>query len=100
VAPVLLTWATRYNVLRQPLRITEGTALLAGLGLVCAVVFSLGDAPARSGYPLEYAIFPFVVWAALRFGQLGSVTVTFVTLGVGVRGEVGVSWPFPQTTPQ
>ncbi len=98
VAPALLTWATRYHVLCQPLRITEGVLLLAGLGLVCAFVFSLGDAPNRSGYPLEYAVFPFVVWAALRFGQLGSTTVTFVTLGVAVWGTLGGLGPFRKAT--
>jgi integral membrane sensor domain MASE1 len=89
VAPALLMWAMRYRTLCPPLRLAEGVVLLAGLAAVCVAIFSTSRV-ASTGYPFEYIVFPFVIWAALRFGQLGAVTVTSVTLGIAVWGTLGL----------
>ena len=43
---------------------------------------------------MAYSIFPFVVWAALRFGQQGTTIVTLVASGLAIWGTVGGLGPF------
>src|SRR5439155_57438 len=46
------------------------------------------------GHALEYTLFPFVIWAALRFGQRGATTTTCAALGIAVWGTVRGFGPF------
>ncbi len=45
-------------------------------------------------YPLEYLPFPFVVWAALRFGQRGAIGGTLIVSGMAILGVVRGVGPF------
>ncbi len=94
MAPVLLTWATRYPRRWRLSQVAEAGALLIGLVTASVLVFTRGELAFGTHFPLTYAVFPFVVWAALRFGQLGSATVTFITLSIAVGGVVIGSGPF------
>jgi signal transduction histidine kinase len=99
VAPLLLAWATSpMHSLRS--RRLEAVALLASLLLVSLVVFAGGVTPAISRHPLEYTMFPFVVWAALRFGQPGTTAVTFIASCVAIWGTVHGYGPFATGTTQ
>src|SRR5207302_2223646 len=86
MAPVLLTWANWFRTPWQPRRAAEAVALLVGLGVVSAVVFTGGGSLPLPGYRLEYTIFPFVIWAALRLGPWGSATVPLVAATVAILG--------------
>src|SRR5262249_10873889 len=68
MAPVLLTWAAAPRADWPRRQTAEAALLLFGLGAVSAFVF-LGGSGHGPGHPLEYTLFPFVIWAALRFGQ-------------------------------
>ncbi|HEV8306648.1 MAG TPA: MASE1 domain-containing protein, partial [Methylomirabilota bacterium] len=97
MAPVLLTWATAGR--RPPLfRLAEAGALIASLVAVSLVVFAGPFTRITSSYPLEYVVFPFVMWAALRFGQLGTTTVTFVASAIAIWGTVNGFGPFAKGT--
>jgi PAS domain S-box-containing protein len=50
-----------------------------------------------SAYPLHYASFMIVVWGALRFGQLGSTTVTFVLAATAIGSTAAGLGPFAST---
>src|SRR5205823_6399948 len=61
-----------------------------GLLLTTVVVAALafGRDAAFVGYPLQYTIFPLVIWAALRFGQRGTVTATAIISALAIWGTV------------
>jgi integral membrane sensor domain MASE1 len=101
MAPVLLTWlapgrpaaprGTRIEATASPIE-----AIVLGLVLlvVDVTVFTgrIGVPPA--GYPLQYAAFPLVVWAAMRFGQRGATITTLVTSAIAIWSTAQGLGPF------
>lgn len=50
--------------------------------------------PAIAHYPLEYLPLPFLVWAALRFGQGGAVLTSFLISSLAILGTLNAGGPF------
>jgi len=94
VAPVLLTWGTNSRIDRQPRTLLEATALLASLVVVSQIAFGGWFAPHMVDVRLSFVLLPFLVWAALRFGQRGAVTATLVGTGMAVWGTAHGFGPF------
>jgi len=94
VAPLLLAWSTRSS---SRVRATLEVVLLC-LGTVLAAELGLGHllpVPAllrRLDY--LYLLFPFVIWAALRFGGRGASLMTFVIAVIAVWRTVTGGGPF------
>jgi len=83
VAPMLLTCAAQRE--HWPLhRLPEAFALLAGLIVTTFVVFTGQWTENLQGHPLAFAVFPFVIWAALRFGQQGTTVAIVVAACVAL----------------
>jgi PAS domain S-box-containing protein len=90
VAPVCLSWATP-PLARDERRVLEvvalvvGTAVAAELGLHQSITL-----PVFHDVEYQYLLFPFVVWAAVRFGPRGAslvtLAVTAVTVWYAARG--------------
>src|SRR5262249_24032201 len=99
VAPLLLTWAGWHRLPWRPLRVAEAGALLLGLVAVSLLVFA-GPTGRFSFHPLAYTVFPFAMWAALRFGQPAATLTTFVAPGIAIWGTVGGYGPFAAPTTQ
>jgi diguanylate cyclase (GGDEF)-like protein/PAS domain S-box-containing protein len=94
VAPPILVWARRAKTLLSPLQRTELVALLT-TATVCAVfVFSRWFEPWRDVTEAAFVLFPFVVWAAARFGQAHSVTLIFLFSMIGIWGTARGQGPF------
>jgi PAS domain S-box-containing protein len=94
MAPLLLTWAAWPRNGLPAGRGPEAVGLTAALVAAGLVVFA-GRLPALStDHPLEYTIFPFVIWAALRLGQPGTTLVTFVASAIAIWGTVHDFGPF------
>jgi PAS domain S-box-containing protein len=87
VAPLLLVLASTRGVSRQPGRILEGGALLGVLVAVSIVTLS-------AQAPLVYLIFPVLIWAALRFGQMGAAAAGVIVAGIAVGFTANGSGPF------
>jgi PAS domain S-box-containing protein len=87
VAPLLLVLAQRPWRQLEGKRLVEGGLLLALLTTVSSIVFLGG----LWRYP--HLVFPLLVWAALRFHQLGAVVSSFVVTALGVAGAVRGSTP-------
>jgi PAS domain S-box-containing protein len=87
VAPLIFVWSTRPWRRLGRGRLAEGLFLFALLATVSSIVFLAG----HWRYP--HLIFPLLIWAALRFQQLGSVTGNFVTASIAVAGAVNGSVP-------
>jgi signal transduction histidine kinase len=98
VAPAILVWAKRPRVHPSALRLGEAAAL--ALGVVAASLLVFLAPTTRGGGPLSqaYVFFPLLMWAAIRFGQRGSVTVTAVVSAIAVVGTVLGRGPFIQPT--
>ena len=96
VAPLIIAWFTE----PAPSRAVRGTLEVALLCLGTALAAELGlghflPVPAllrRLDY--LYLLFPFVIWAALRFGSRGASLMTFVIAVVAVWRTVAGGGPF------
>jgi signal transduction histidine kinase len=87
IAPLLLSWIAQPLVKWRGVRLLEWLALFATLAIACRVLFF-------SLYPLTYAVFPFAVWAALRFGQRETASaMTLIAIGA-VWGLIHEAGPF------
>jgi PAS domain S-box-containing protein len=93
VAPLLLVL---YDASRRerPSRaqLLEGAVLLAAVVTTSAIVF-LGGA-----WRHPYLIFPLLLWAALRFRQVGAATSAFLVGALGTWGAVDGTVPLEGTT--
>jgi signal transduction histidine kinase len=98
VAPAILVWAKRPRVHPSARRLGEATLL--ALGVVIASLLVLLWPITGGGGPLgqAYVFFPLLMWAAIRFGQRGSVTTTVVVSAIAVVGTVMGRGPFIQPT--
>jgi len=113
VAPVLLTWATGLRIADWRLwiagnvspqsashnpqsvrRLAEALALTGGLIVTSVIVFSGRLATDLDNASLAYIVFPFVIWAALRFGQQGTTAVTLAASSLAIWGTVRGVGPF------
>jgi signal transduction histidine kinase len=74
-------------------RLAEGLVLLSLLAGTSAVVFLGG----LWRYP--YLVFPLLVWATLRFKQLGAATGSFVVAALGIAGVVSGQTPLGDADP-
>src|SRR5262245_47393194 len=97
VAPVLLTWAGWHRMAWRPRWVAEAGALLLALVAVSLLVFA-GPTALFSFHPLAYAVFPFVIWSALRFGQPAATLMTLVASGLAIWGTVRGYGPFAAPT--
>lgn len=93
VAPVLLTASFQFPGWSQR-RAVEATALALGLVIVGLIMFGGWVLAGSAGFPSAYAVFPFAIWAALRFGQQGTTIVTAVASAVAIWGAMNGAGPF------
>ena len=96
VAPVLLVWASGPRRIGDQKHRAEALAL--GIAVVAASLLIFGGQaglPTATGkYAQAYLFFPLLIWAALRFGQRGAVTVAFVVSVIAVWGTALSHGPF------
>ena len=94
VTPLLLTW-----IPLQPVRLIkrvyfESGIMLVLLALVTWFVFSGLPLSGVLHQAMIYVIFPFVIWAALRFGQRGATIAIFLVSGIAIWGTSHGLGPF------
>src|SRR4029077_9380480 len=89
VTPLLLIWTVRAPVRRDAA--LEGAILIAALIAANEIIF---DGLLHVAAVGEYVVFPFLIWAALRFGPAGSTAVAAVTSVVAVWGTHLGDGPF------
>src|SRR5262249_33777160 len=97
VAPLLLTWAGGHGSPWRHQRVAEVGVLLLALVAVSLSVFA-GPFALLSHPALAYALFPFVIWAALRFGQAPATLATAVASALAIWGTVHSYGPFHAPT--
>ena len=95
VAPVLLVWA-----FGRPTGGRRGASPRRSPSSPGRSPWGSSSSPPRAmtGYPLHYMIFPFVVGAALRFGQVGTTMLTFLVSALAVGSTLVGHGPFAPGT--
>ena len=78
VAPLMLTWGTPARARERQGTYAELVVLLLLLAMSCVVVFGWLRRPAA------WAVFPFTIWAALRFGQRGATSTVFLAAAIAI----------------
>ncbi|MCE9507799.1 MAG: MASE1 domain-containing protein [Alphaproteobacteria bacterium] len=91
VAPLLLVWLNRPCPRLRPGMLLEGPLLLGALAAAYAGIF-MGLREAHSEW--KFIIFPFTIWAALRFGQCGTTLVTFIASALAIWALTGGAGSF------
>lgn len=97
--PAILGWASELRKWRAKPRgyWLEAGALILGvflLGYVISVTSGRSSAPA-----LFYALVPFLIWSALRFGSLGVSTSIIIIAFLSIWGAIHGRGPFAASTP-
>jgi signal transduction histidine kinase len=85
VLPLILAWAQDPVRAWRRIRTWEGATVIAAITALSVVVFSADE-------PNRYAVFPALIWAALRFGPTGATLSIAITAGVAIgetANEVG-----------
>ncbi|HEX6116425.1 MAG TPA: MASE1 domain-containing protein [Solirubrobacterales bacterium] len=87
VAPFLMVLATHWPFRELPGRAVEGAAMLASMAGVGLLVFGgMSDT--------VFLLFPFLIWAALRFWQPGATTAALAVAVIAVAYTAVGSGPF------
>jgi diguanylate cyclase (GGDEF)-like protein len=94
VGPLLILWTSDHRVRWRSAQLLEALTLLVCLVLVTQIVFDGSFIPGTKNYPLEYLCIPFLIWAALRFGQREAAVVIVVLSGTAIWGTLHGLGPF------
>jgi len=97
VTPLIVTFPALVNVVGKTRR-AELAALLALLTIACLIVFHDPLFFALKLEVLAFAVFPFVMWAAIRFGVSGCALSNLLIAGIATAETVIGSGPFAQNT--
>jgi signal transduction histidine kinase len=97
VAPLLLVHAFAPMPRLAPRRRFEAFVLIAVVVAVNVMIFSSSSANEVTRIGHAYLVFPPLIWAALRFGQRGAVTTTFLTTVIAIWGTALGDGPFART---
>jgi signal transduction histidine kinase len=91
VTPMLLSWA---NARRPALNVRSAVEV----ALIVVALVGVGEIVLLGGYPWVYLLVPFLLWGALRFGQQGAATMTFIIAGIATWGTIAERGPFVRGT--
>jgi len=93
VVPLLLLAFVHRRKRPGKARLLEALFVLCSLTALSAIVFLAG------AWRYPYLIFPLLLWAALRFRQLGAATSSFVVGAIGTWGTMAGTVPIGVTSP-
>jgi len=94
VAPLLLAWISTNTIHPHKRMYIEGGILLVLLAVITWFVFSSAPPMGVLHQAMIYVIFPFVIWAALRFGQRGATLTIAIVSGIAIWGTSQGMGPF------
>lgn len=94
IAPFLLVASEQPFPRMSSFMAGEAGALAA---LVAALSYNIFGRPELAGqgyYPAALAVFPFLIWGALRFYHWGAVSVTLIVSAIAIEGTASGTGPF------
>jgi signal transduction histidine kinase len=99
VAPPLLVWLTHPRPVFSSLKTVEAVGLFTTLLVVSYVIFATPELAGHGYYPAALAVFPFVIWGALRFDHWGATLVTGAISVLAIWGTTQGTGPFAVGSP-
>jgi signal transduction histidine kinase len=97
VAPLLLVWTVPPRPRLDLQRAAGAIGLAIAAALMGLLIFG-GLADGNRELFQAYLLFPFVIWAALRYDQRGAMAVIFVVSAIAIAGTTQDQGPFVRTT--
>ncbi len=94
IAPLLLAWIASNTIHPKRRSYIEGGILVVLLAVITWFVFSSAPPVGVLHQAMIYVIFPFVIWAALRFGQRGATITIAMVSGIAIWGTSQGMGPF------
>ena len=98
VAPLLFAWMGGHPSRPSLRRIGEASLLAAALVAVSVVAFGGVVAPGQKTGIEPYMVYPFLIWAALRFPRRGTATAVFGVASIAVAMTTQARGPFSAGT--
>ena len=98
LAPLLFVWAERSRIVLSAWRVAEAGALAASFVMVNLLIFGSMFTSVQAIFLQPYVLFPFLIWAALRFSQRGTVTATFLVSAMAIWRTAAGFGPFARGT--
>ncbi|HET7872916.1 MAG TPA: MASE1 domain-containing protein, partial [Terriglobales bacterium] len=98
-APFILSASEALLQRTRRQRIGEGAVLISGALLVCGVVFGEHLVSKTVAHVVAFGLFPFVMWAALRFGILGTSLLSSGLALITVWQTADGRGPFAESAP-
>ena len=86
VAPVLITFAVWVRTRGTRRRLVEAMAFFAALAAVSFGAYASFAPPRAAALLLMHVPFPFLIWAAFRYGPVGTSAATLIVSGIAVAG--------------
>ncbi len=99
VAPPLFSFLAYSNPIHSATQTIEACALTLVTFWVSYLIFGAPQLAGHGYYPAALAIFPFVIWAALRFDHLGTSIATLIVSVVAVWGTTHGTGPLAAESP-
>jgi PAS domain S-box-containing protein len=94
VTPILLAWASPRSLRLDARGWVEAACCAFGLIVGTQMSFNSVFVNGMKNYPLAFLPYPFLVWGALRFGQRGGTTGTFVVASLSIGQLLSHRGPF------
>jgi signal transduction histidine kinase len=94
VAPPLLVLLAHARPVVSPLKALEAIWLTTAIGVVSLLIFGSHELAGHGYFPAALAIFPFIIWAALRFDHWGACLATLAVSIVAIWGTTQETGPF------
>ena len=94
VTPFILSWLCPGSLPLKSHAIIEAICCAIGLIVGTDLSFNTWFVNGVGSYPLAYLPYPFLVWAALRFGQRGATTGTLIVSGWSIYELLHGRGPF------
>ncbi len=94
IAPLILIWTSPPNLQQVKRRYLEALLLFVFLAFVTGYVFLNKPILGIAEQALIYVIFPFIIWAALRFEQRGASGAIFLISGIAIWGTARGLGPY------
>ncbi len=85
-APLILSLPHLKHIKFDIFKILEGMGLLSSTIIVSLLVFTSYLSMVFMPYPIQYIIFPLMIWAALSFGIPGTTWTTFILSIISILG--------------
>lgn len=94
VAPLLLVFGNYPRTLPTRREFAEAAVLVGAVVGMSYVIFGTPELAGDGYYPASLAVFPFVIWGALRFGHWGAVGITSIIASLAIWGTSQGTGPF------